>query len=85
MDIEILQLVGKEAEPTSELKIQEEVKMIWRKFMSEDLPETVKTSITAKYPKEGNLYAKTPNINLEVQSVLTEIAKTRPTFWQYSK
>lgn len=77
MDIEFLQLVGKEANTTSELKIQEEVKTIWRNFMSEDLPEKIKTAIITKYPREGNLYAEAPNINLEVQPVLTEIAKKR--------
>lgn len=55
MDIEILQPVEKEAETTSELKIQEDVKTIWKKFMSEDLSE-IKISIVTKYPRKGSLY-----------------------------
>lgn len=65
-------MVGKEADTASELKIQEEVKTIWRKFMSEGLPEKAKTTIIENYPREGNLYAQAPEINREIQPVLTE-------------
>lgn len=43
--------------------------------MSKGLPEKIKTSIMAKYPREGNLYTEAPKVNLEIQPVLTEIAK----------
>lgn len=76
-NVEILQMIGKEPENSSELKFQEEVKTIWRKFMSEGLLEKTKNAIIEKYPREGELHAEAPKINLEVQPVVTEIAKKR--------
>lgn len=76
-DSKFLKLIGKEAESVAELKIQDEVKITWQKFMSEGIPEQVKTSITAKYPRRQDLFVEAPNVNLEVQPVLTEIAKKR--------
>lgn len=76
---DMLKMIGEDVqdEAVVQLKLQEEVKTIWRKFMSEGLPEEGKVSILKKYPWVDNLCVEAPKVNLEIQPLLADIAKKR--------
>ncbi|CAD6227235.1 GSCOCG00006046001-RA-CDS, partial [Cotesia congregata] len=73
---EILKILGDDSNSSKQLKIdfQPELVTTWTKWTQEGLPEKTKESILELYPRKGVLFTEAPKVNLEVVSVLSEIA-----------
>lgn len=59
------------------IKINEELKIRWQKWMQEGYPENNKKSILDLYPRKDDLYTEAPRVNLEIRPVMSEIAIKR--------
>lgn len=60
-----------------DVKYHPELKNAWLKWEKEGLPEKNKREILEAYNRKGEFYTEAPKLNLEIASLLTDIAKKR--------
>ncbi|XP_054001651.1 uncharacterized protein LOC128888624 [Hylaeus anthracinus] len=74
-----LEMLGEHPNTKKEIsiKINEELKIRWQKWMREGYPEENKKNILEIYPRKDDLYTEAPKINIEISPVMTEIATKR--------
>lgn len=58
-----------------DVKYHPELKNTWLKWVLEGLPEKNKTDILESYDRKGEFYSGSPQVNLEITPILTDIAK----------
>lgn len=75
----MLDILGEDPSSTKEIAVEfhPELKVRWEKWLREGFPEEDKKTILGKYPRKGELFVEAPKVNLEIVSVLTDIAKKR--------
>lgn len=77
---DILDLLEDDPNASKELtvKFHPELKRKWEKWMQKGFPEENKKAILQKYPRKQELYSEeAPKVNLEIVSILSEIAIKR--------
>lgn len=75
----MLEMLGEHPDTKKELpiKIDQELRVRWQKWMQEGYPEDDKKNILKIYPRKDELYTEAPKINTEIVPVMTEIASKR--------
>lgn len=75
----MLDILGDDPSSTKKIAVDfhPELKIRWEKWLREGFPDDDKKAILEKYPRKGELYVEAPKINIEIVSVMTDIAKKR--------
>lgn len=76
---EMLDILGDDPSSTKEIAVDfhPELKVRWEKWLREGFPDDDKKTILEKYPRKRDLFVEAPKVNLEIVSVMTDIAKKR--------
>ncbi|XP_076545910.1 uncharacterized protein LOC143305610 [Osmia lignaria lignaria] len=75
----MLEMLGEHPDTKKEIpiKINEELKIRWQRWMQEGYPEDKKKNILETYPRKDDFYTEAPKVNIEIGPVMTEIALKR--------